>query len=63
MIKKITTMVHTNKKAILKRALIVAGSTLGVVLAEGFFNRHDDEVLVVEEEIEIDVTTEDGSES
>lgn len=59
MIKKITTLVSTNRKVIARKALILGGVALGIVAGALLVKPEDEVIIVVGETVEENSTTEE----
>jgi hypothetical protein len=62
MIKKITTMVSTNRQVIARKALIIGGVALGIVAGALLIKPEEETIVVVGETVEDESTTETSPE-
>jgi hypothetical protein len=61
MIKKITTLVSTNRQVIARKALIIGGVALGIVAGALLVKPEEETLIVVGETVEEETTTEEST--
>lgn len=59
MVKKITTLISENKKALTRKALIVGGVALGLIAGALLTKPEEETILIVGETVDDEKTTED----
>jgi len=61
MIKKITTLVSTNRQVIARKALIIGGVALGIVAGALLVKPEEETLVLVGETVEEETTTEEST--